>query len=143
MEDDGEALPLDRAFVLREGRDVTLVTWGAMIHETLAPPTSSRARASAAEVIDVATLKPLDHDTILASVAKTGALRDRARGGAHRRLRRRDRGPVAERASPRCWRPIERVTGYDTVMPLPRLEQHYMPSAERIVAAARRVCRFA
>ena len=58
--------------MLREGRDLTLVTWGAMVKETLAAAETLAGEAIAAEVIDVATLKPLDADTILASVAKTG-----------------------------------------------------------------------
>ena len=71
--DDGDALPLDRCFVLREGRDLTLVTWGAMTQARRWPPrTRWPRRASSAEVIDVATLTPLDAATILASVARTG-----------------------------------------------------------------------
>ena len=70
--DDGEALPLDTCFVLREGRDITLITWGAMVKETLAAAEALAAEAVSAEVIDVATLKPLDADTILGSIEKTG-----------------------------------------------------------------------
>ena len=72
VEDNGEALPLDTAFVLREGRDVTLVSWGAMMKETLAAAEELAADGIRAEVIDLATLKPYDEETILASVAKTG-----------------------------------------------------------------------
>ena len=72
VEDNGEALPLDVAFVLREGRDVTLISWGAMLKETLAAADALLPTASAAEVIDLATLKPYDEDTVLGSVAKTG-----------------------------------------------------------------------
>src|ERR1700745_238089 len=60
--DNGEALPLDTAFVLREGRDITLVTWGAVIKETLTAADTLAAEGVDAEVIDVATLKPLDTD---------------------------------------------------------------------------------
>src|SRR5204863_4395737 len=72
IEDDGAALPLDRCFVLREGTDITLVTWGAMTKETLAAAERLDADGVSAEVVDVATLKPLDSDGLLASVAKTG-----------------------------------------------------------------------
>src|SRR5439155_581324 len=72
VEDDGEALPLDVAFVLRGGRDVTLIAWGAMLKETLAAAEALAGDGIAAEVIDLATLKPYDEETILASVAKTG-----------------------------------------------------------------------
>ena len=72
--DDGRALPLDRCFVLREGHDVTLVTWGAMTLDTLRAAAELDARGVSAEVIDLATLSPIDSDTILSSVAKTGRL---------------------------------------------------------------------
>ena len=60
VEDDGAALPLDRCFVLREGTDITLVTWGAMTKEILAAADTLAAEGVSAEVVDVATLKPLD-----------------------------------------------------------------------------------
>ncbi|HBC56888.1 MAG TPA: alpha-ketoacid dehydrogenase subunit beta, partial [Gammaproteobacteria bacterium] len=68
----GEALPLDECFVLRSGTDITLVTWGAMVHETMKVAESLALQGVEAEVIDVATIKPLDIDTILQSVEKTG-----------------------------------------------------------------------
>ncbi len=70
--DDDAALPLDHAFVLRQGNDVTLVSWGATIRETLAAAATLAGEGVEAEVIDMATLKPLDGDAILRSVTKTG-----------------------------------------------------------------------
>ena len=143
VEDNGEALPLDTAFVLREGRDVTLISWGAILKETLAAADELAADGIRAEVIDLATLKPYDEETILASVAKTGrcvivheAARTGGFGGEIAAL-------IAERGLTSLLAPIARVTGYDTMIPLPRLEQHYMPTVGRIVAAARRVAQFA
>ena len=72
VEDDGEALPLDVAFILREGRDVTLISWGAMVKETSAAAEEVALEGIDAEVIDLATLKPYDEDTVLSSVGKTG-----------------------------------------------------------------------
>ena len=72
VEDNGEALPLDVAFVLREGRDVTLISWGAMVKETLGAAEALDAEGISAEVIDLATLKPYDEETLLGSVTKTG-----------------------------------------------------------------------
>ncbi len=92
VEDDGEALPLDVAFVLREGRDVTLISWGAMVKETSAAAEELAADGIDAEVIDLATLKPYDEDTVLVFGREDRTLRDRARGCADRRVRRRDRG---------------------------------------------------
>jgi 2-oxoisovalerate dehydrogenase E1 component beta subunit len=141
--DDGAALPLDTCFILREGRDVTLVTWGAMVKETLAAAQKLREEGVSAEVIDVATLKPLDFETILTSVEKTGRcviVHEAAyTGGFGGEIAAR----LAERGLLSLQAPIERVTGYDTIVPLPRLEDHYIPSERRILAAARRTLSFA
>jgi 2-oxoisovalerate dehydrogenase E1 component subunit beta len=142
VEDSGEALPLDVAFVLREGRDVTLISWGAMVKETLAAAEELAADGIGADVIDLATLKPYDEGTVLASVTKTGRciiVHEAARTGG---FGAEIAALIAERALTSLLAPVLRVTGYDTVMPLPRLEQHYMPSVRRIVAAARQACQF-
>lgn len=142
VEDNGAALPLDVAFVLREGRDVTLISWGAMVKDTLAAADALDADGIAAEVIDLATLKPYDAETLLSSVTKTGRcviVHEAARTGG---FGAEIAALIAERGLMSLLAPVIRVTGYDTVIPLPRLEQHYMPSVERIVAAARKVCQF-
>jgi pyruvate dehydrogenase E1 component beta subunit len=140
--DDGAALPLDRAFVLRDGSDVTLVSWGAMLTETLAAAAALAEEGVAAEVIDVATLKLLDFPTILASVEKTGRCvivhEAPLTGGFGAEIAAR----LAAEGLTRLLAPVERVAGWDTVMPLPRLERYYMPSQARIVAAVRRVMEF-
>jgi pyruvate dehydrogenase E1 component beta subunit len=139
VDDDGAALSLDRCFVLREGSDITFVTWGAMIKETLAAADILAGEGVNVEVIDVATLKPLDSDSILASVAKTGRCvivhEAPLTGGFGAEIAAR----LAERGLTSLLAPIERVTGWDTVMPLPRLEQYYLPGEARILAAARRI----
>jgi pyruvate dehydrogenase E1 component beta subunit len=137
--DDGEALPLDVCFVLRDGSDVTLVTWGAQVKETLEAADALAKEGISAEVIDVATLKPLDFDTIAESVSKTGRCvivheAPRTAGfGAEIAAR------LAEQSMYDLLAPVERVTGYDTHIPLFRLEMKYLPSVEKIVAAAKRV----
>ena len=98
--DDGEALPLDVCFVLRDGSDVTLVTWGAQVKETLEAADALAKEGISAEVIDVATLKPLDFDTIHESVRKTGRCVIVHEAPRHGRLRRRDRR--APRRGMRC-----------------------------------------
>jgi pyruvate dehydrogenase E1 component beta subunit len=125
---------------MREGTDITLVSWGAMTRETLAAADTLNAEGGvSAEVIDVATLKPLDADSILESVAKTGRCvivhEAPLTGGFGAEIAAR----IAERGLVSLLAPIERVAGWDTVMPLPRLEQHYLPSEARILDAARRV----
>ena len=135
--DDGEALPLDVCFVLREGTDVTLVTWGAMTFETLQAADELAAQGISAEVIDVATIAPLDIDSILASVAKTGRcviVHEAARNngvGAEIAAQLADGGLLSLLA------PVKRVTGYDTIMPMYQLENEYLPDTTRIIVAAR------
>ncbi|MGD8976378.1 MAG: alpha-ketoacid dehydrogenase subunit beta [Gammaproteobacteria bacterium] len=135
--DDGKALPLDVCYTLREGDDVTLVTWGAMTFETLKAATVLAEDGVSCEVIDVATISPLDMDTILESVAKTGRLvivHEAARScGVGAEIA----AGVAEKGLYDLEAPIQRVTGYDTVMPLFRMEYQYLPSVQRIVDAAR------
>ena len=136
--DDGQALPLDRSFTLREGRDVTLVSWGAMLVETLAAADRLGDEGVSAEVIDVATLKPIDMPTILSSVVRTGRCvvvqeAPRAVGiGAE------IAASIAEAGMTSLLAPIERVCGWDTIMPYARLESHYIPRVERIAEAMRR-----
>ena len=142
VEDNGEALPLDAAFILREGRDVTLISWGAVVKETLAAAETLDAEGISAEVIDLATLKPYDEETLLSSVAKTGRcviVHEAARTGG---FGAEIAALIAERGLTSLLAPVARITGYDTVMPLPRLEQHYMPSVSRIAAAGRKACQF-
>jgi 2-oxoisovalerate dehydrogenase E1 component beta subunit len=135
--DDGKALPLDVCFTLREGSDVTLVTWGAMTLEVLRAAVDLETQDISAEVIDLATLSPIDIDTILESVAKTGRLVIVHEAARNVGVGAEIAALVAEHGLYDLLAPIQRVTGYDTVMPLFRLEQDYIPSTQRIVDAVR------
>jgi pyruvate dehydrogenase E1 component beta subunit len=141
--DDGAALPLDVCFTLREGRDITFVTWGAMTRDVLAAADALAADGVTATVIDVATLKPLDMATILAAVEKTGRCIIVHEAPLTAGFGAEIAARLAEHGLTSLLAPVQRVAGYDTVMPLPRLEAHYMPSKSRIVAAARRALEFA
>jgi pyruvate dehydrogenase E1 component beta subunit len=143
VEDVGAALPLDRAFVLREGADVTLVSWGAMVADTMAATAPLAERGIDAEVIDLATLKPLDAETVLRSVRKTGRCVIVHEAPLTAGFGAEIAARVAEHALTSLLAPIRRVTGYDTVMPLPRLELHYMPSVARIVRVVNETMEFA
>lgn len=136
--DDGEALPLDVCYVLRDGKDCTLVTWGAQVKETLEAAEALAQEGVECEVIDVATLKPLDFDTIHESVRKTGRcviVHEAPRtGGFGAEIAAR----LAQHAMYDLVAPVERVAGYDTPIPLFRLEMKYLPSVEKIVAAVKR-----
>ena len=137
FDDDGMTMALDRCYIVRPGTDVTFITWGAMIQESLAAAELLAEKGVEVEVIDVATLKPLDTITILTSIEKTGRAviiheaAITAGFGAEIVARIATEGLFTLRA------PVQRVAGYDAVMPLPRLEHLYMPNANRIVEAAR------
>lgn len=141
--DDGVALALDKCFVVREGQDVTLVSWGAMMKETLDAADQLAKQGVSAEVIDVATLKPLDIDTILHSVEKTGRLviiHEAARAcGVGAEIA----AEIAEKGLLFLQAPIQRVTGYDTIIPYYKLEKDYLPNVKRIIANVHKVLEFA
>ena len=142
VKDEGESLPLDVCYVVREGSDITLVSWGAMLHTTLAAADVLAGEAIAAEVIDVATLKPLDLVTILTSVAKTGRcviVHEAARSCG---IGAEIAAGLAEHGLLSLLAPVRRVTGYDVVVPLSKLEYQYLPSVERILSAVREVLKF-
>jgi pyruvate dehydrogenase E1 component beta subunit len=136
--DDGKALPLDVCYTLREGDDVTLVTWGAMTFETLKAADQLAKDDISCEVIDVATVSPIDMETILESVEKTGRLVIVHEAARSCGIGAEIAAEVAEKGIYDLEAPIQRVTGYDTVMPLFRMEYQYLPSVQRIVDAAKR-----
>lgn len=142
VEDNANALPIGSCFTLREGSDITLVSWGAMITETLSAAESLSNEGVNCEVIDVATISPLDVETILISVRKTGRLviiHEAPRtGGVGADIS----AIVAEQALLDLQAPVVRVTGYDTVMPYFRLEKHYLPNSQDIIDAVKQTVEF-
>ena len=137
VEDNGKALPLDTCYILREGTDVTVVTWGAMTYETIKAVDQLAKNGVSCEVIDLATISPIDYETILESVEKTGRLVI-----AHEAARNCGVGAeiaaiVAEKGLYDLKGPIRRITGYDVVMPLFRREMDYMPSVAKVADTIR------
>jgi 2-oxoisovalerate dehydrogenase E1 component beta subunit len=135
--DDGIALPLDKAQVLRQGDDVTVVSWGAMLHETRQAAERLAQEKIGCEVIDLTCLSPIDHDTILESVAHTGRLVIVHEAARNAGLGAEIVATVAERGLYDLLAPVQRVTGYDTVMPYFAMERAYIPNVARIVDAVR------
>ena len=129
--DDGKPLPLDTCFTLREGQDLTLISWGAALKETLDAAVILADEGIDAEVIDVATLKPLDAETLVASVSKTGRCVIVHGVGAEIAALLHERAWTALRA------PVGRVTGFDCVIPYARQEMAYLPDVQSICRAAR------
>ena len=132
--DDSYALPLSQAKVVRAGADVTCIAWGAMLFEAFAAAEEVASQGVDVEVIDLRTLWPLDLDTIIASVRKTGravvvheAPRTCGFGAELVAL-------ITERAFLHLEAPPLRVTGFDTPFPLTH-ERDYLPLAHRIAPA--------
>ena len=135
-------IPLAKARVVREGNDLTLIAWGAMVREALAAVEALKGERIDVEIIDLRTISPIDIDTIVTSIRKTGravivheAPRTCGLGAELIAL-------INERALLSLEAPIERVTGFDIPVPLPKSEHYHLPNPERIVLAARKVMRF-
>jgi pyruvate dehydrogenase E1 component beta subunit len=133
-----ETLPLSRSVVAREGRDLTLIAYGAMMRPTLAAAEElHRKHGVEAEVIDLLTVSPLDDALMVASARKTGRVAvvheaPRSFGPGAEIVAR-----LVEKAFYHLEVPVARVTGYDVVIPLFSRENHYLPGVPRIVHAAR------
>jgi pyruvate dehydrogenase E1 component beta subunit len=133
-----ESLPLGKAEVVRDGDDLTLVSYGAMLRRTLdAAQVLADKDGIEADVIDLRSIAPLDHETLVESVRKTGRaviVNEAPRSfGVPAEV-------VARLVEKSFWylkAPIARVTGYDVIVPMFAYEQAYLPDQQRILAAAR------
>jgi pyruvate dehydrogenase E1 component beta subunit len=122
--------------VEREGRDLTLISWGAMIKETRAAATRLEEEGVSVEVLDLHTLSPIDHDGIVASASKTGRVVIVHEAPKTAGLGAEVAAIIQERALYSLMAPVRRVAGWDTVFPLKRSEAHYLPSVDRILRVA-------
>ncbi len=120
-------IPLGKARIVQEGKEVTVIAWGSMLHRAL-----QAVEGIDAEVIDLMTLSPFDEETIFRSVKKTGRVVIVHEAPKTCGLGAEISATIAEDAMLYMKAPVMRVTGYDAVMPLPKLEDHYVPTFERI-----------
>ncbi len=133
---------IGKANIVREGVDLTLIAWGAMVRECVKAADIAAAQGIKAEVVDVRTLNPCDWDTIYASAQKTGRAivvheAPRSLGfGAEIAARIQEKLLLFLKA------PVQRVTGYDTPFPYFKLEEEYLPGPERIGKAIEKVMTF-
>jgi len=140
---DGEyTIPIGQAKVIRDGSDVTVISWGAMLREVLRTAEMMDKEGVKVEIIDLQTISPMDETTFLESVRKTGRAvivheAPRTCGLGAEIIAR-----INEKALLSLAAPVERVTGFDTVVPLMKLENHYLPSPERILRGIRKVMAF-
>jgi 2-oxoisovalerate dehydrogenase E1 component beta subunit len=132
---DGDyTVPLGKAKVVRSGKSVTVVTWGAMLYECLDAATQAAARGVDAEVVDLRTLWPLDIDTVIESVNKTGRVVVVHEAPKSCGLGAEIVALVNEKAFLHLEAPPVRVTGFDTPFPY-TLENEYLPLSHRVLPA--------
>jgi pyruvate dehydrogenase E1 component beta subunit/2-oxoisovalerate dehydrogenase E1 component beta subunit len=135
-----EALPVGKARIARAGRDLTLVTYSAMLHESLSAADELATQGYQVEIVDLRSIKPLDTDTVMASVARTGRLlcvgESWPWGGVTAEVISR----VVSEGFDLLDAPPQRLNAKDTPIPFhPRLWAAHRPTAQSIVAAARNV----
>ena len=135
-------IPLGKARLVQEGKDVTIVAWGAMVREVLNATEQLKSDKVDVEIIDLRTISPIDAGTIIASIRKTG------RGViVHEAPKTCGLGAeiialINEQALLSLQAPIERVTGFDIPFPLMKTENYYLPNPKRIVMAVKKVMSF-
>ena len=142
MPSESFTVPLGKADIAREGTDVTLIAWGAMVRVCLDASEVLAREDVSAEVVDLRTLNPLDRETMIESVVKTGravVVHEAARTGG---FGAEIVAQISEHALLQLEAPIERVTGFDVVFPLAQNEKHYLPSRQRVVKAVEKVLTF-
>jgi pyruvate/2-oxoglutarate/acetoin dehydrogenase E1 component len=137
--DGDHVVPLGKARVAREGTDVTLIAYGGMVSVALA---AAEELDASAEVIDVRTLKPLDEETLLGSVAKTGRAVIVQEAPRVAGFGAEIAAVLAEKAILDLRGPVLRVTGYDAPFPFWSLEDEYLPTPPRVIEAVEQVLGF-
>lgn len=130
-------VPLGKAKMAREGADITLVSYGAMMVPTMQAADSLQSeRSISAEVVDLRTISPLDFPTVLGSVQKTGRLVVVHEAPRNLGIGAEIAATVADKALDYLKAPIRRVAGFDVEVPLARLEDYYIPNKDRVTKAA-------
>ena len=134
------SIPLGKAKIVQEGTDVSLFAYGAMVPVvTEAAKKAQQEQGISAEVIDLRTVWPLDEETIVTSVEKTGRaviVHEAPRAGG---VGAEVTSIINERCLYSLLKPVERVTGYDTPYPVPGQEDYYMPTPVKVLDAIKRV----
>jgi len=135
-------IPLRKARIVQEGKDVTIIAWGAMVREALNAAEQLKTDKIDSEIMDLRTISPMDVEAIVNSIRKTG------RGViVHEAPKTCGLGAeiialINEKALLSLQAPIERVTGFDIPFPLMKSEHYYLPNPKRIVMAVKKVMNF-
>lgn len=136
------AIPLGKARLVQEGKDVTVIAWGAMVREVVAAAEQLKGDKIELEIIDLRTISPMDVEAVVQSIRKTG------RGViVHEAPKTCGFGAeivalINEKALLSLQAPVERVTGFDVPFPLMKSEDYYLPNPKRIVTAVKKVMSF-
>jgi len=125
-------IPLGKAKILQEGEDITIVAWGAMVPDVQKAVKMVQDKGISAEVIDLRTISPMDRDSFIQSVKKTGRILVVHEAPKTLGVGAEIISIVNEKAFLHLEAPPTRLTGFDTTFPLPRGEKHYIPSPDRI-----------
>jgi pyruvate dehydrogenase E1 component beta subunit len=132
-------IPLGKARLVQEGKDVTVIAWGAMVREAVAAAEQLKGDKIDLEIIDLRTISPMDVEGVIQSIRKTG------RGViVHEAPKTCGFGAeiialINEKALLSLQAPVERVTGFDVPFPLMKAEHYYLPNPKRIVMAVKKV----
>lgn len=135
-------MPLGQAKIVREGKDLTIVAWGTMIPVALKAAEKAAAEGVGAEVVDLRTLSPMDRETVVASVKRTGRAIVLHEAPKTCGLGAEIAALIGERALLSLSAPVLRVTAPDITVPLPKSEDYYYPSPERLLRAIHEIMEF-
>ncbi len=140
--DEEYTVPIGQAKVIREGKDVTVISWGAMVREVLRAAETAEKEGIKGEIIDLRTISPMDDATYLESVRRTGRVVIVHEAPPTCGVGAEIIARINEKALLSLQAPVVRVTGFDAVMPLMKLENNFLPNPERILAGIRKVMAF-
>jgi len=135
-------IPLGKAKVVREGKDLTIICWGAMVKVAEEVALKAQAEKVDVEIIDIRTLYPMDRGAVIGSVEKTGralVVHEAPKTGG---LGAEIAAVINEKALLRLKAPVLRVTGQDITVPMPKAEDYYIPNAERVLRSIRKIMSF-
>lgn len=136
------SIPLGKARLVQEGKDVTVVAWGAMVREVLNASEQLKGDKILVEVIDLRTISPIDIEAIINSIRKTGRCVIVHEAPKTCGLGAEIIALINEKALLSLQAPVERVTGFDVPVPLLKSEHYYLPNPKRIVMAVKKVMSF-
>lgn len=142
VEEGHYALPLGKAKVVQEGTDLTVVTFGTMVREVQKAAELAKERGISMEVIDLRSIYPIDRETIVNSVKKTSRIMTVSEGPGSFGIGSEISQIVIEEAFLYLDAPPARVAGFDTIVPLPRGEYHYMQNPLKILFEAEQIVNY-